>query len=356
MLRSRQVARTPRSSPSRHLVRRLIGCLAAASALGLLPTVAGPPAPAAAADGACTDGTGVTVIIDFQELGGGTYTRCAADAPRTGFEALQQAGISYQTTVRFPGFLCKIAGKPGNDPCRDASPATAYWSYWVAPRGGRWCYSNFGAGNRTPPPGSVEGWSFALNRTASNTPAPRLAPPAPLPGVPPSSVPAGDCSAPVDTPTTTTSRPTTPTTAAPSTPGSPDPTTPAGDGGISGSPSGTTPDGLPITTTSSASTITRPGATTTTGAKGAGDQKDPASTNGKDPAAEGGARTGRSGGASNGDEEAAAARKGTVDLGDDGQSGGSPAALVVAIALVGAVGGAGAWRARRTRARAASGP
>lgn len=165
--------------------------------------------------GPCTSADGVTVVIDFQELGGGIHVRCAPGPVESGFAALSRAGIDYQTTIRFPGFLCKIAGKPANDPCINASPATAYWSYWLASRGGVWCYSNWGAGNRTPPPGSVEGWSFSLNKTASTSPPPGITPPAPTPGIPPSELAGNDCdprsSAPKATqpasPTTTRPRP-----------------------------------------------------------------------------------------------------------------------------------------------------
>lgn len=147
---------------------------------------------AAWTNGPCPTASGVTVVVDFQELGGGVHVRCAPGAVSSGFHALQQAGIDYQTTVRFPGFLCKIAGQPANDPCVNTSPASAYWGYWVAPRGGQWCYSNWGAGNRTPPQGTVEGWSFSLNKTASTSPQPRAAVPGPVAGAP-RTLPASDC-------------------------------------------------------------------------------------------------------------------------------------------------------------------
>lgn len=164
-------------------------------------------------EGVCTDPTGVTVIIDFQDLGADRpFVRCASQPVTSGFSALLQAEIDYTTTVRFPGFICRIGGKPETDPCQTASPATAYWSYWIAARGGQWCYSNWGAGNRTPPPGSVEGWSFSLNRSASTSPPPRGGVPAALPGTAPGALPGNDCD---------------PSAAAPKpSPGDPTPTTP----------------------------------------------------------------------------------------------------------------------------------
>ena len=138
--------------------------------------------PVAAAEGACTTATGITVVIDFQDLGGGISTRCVSGEVENGFQALTAAGINFQTATRAPGFLCKIAGLPATEQCIQPAPTTAYWSYWLANRGGTWCYSSLGAGNILPPPGSVQGWSFSLNRTDSDAPAPRVSPPPALSG------------------------------------------------------------------------------------------------------------------------------------------------------------------------------
>jgi prenyltransferase beta subunit len=138
--------------------------------------------PVAAAEGACTTAAGVTVVIDFQDLGGGVSIRCVSGEVDNGFAALTAAGINFQTATRAPGFLCKIAGLPAAEQCIQPAPTTAYWSYWLANRGGTWCYSSLGAGNILPPPGSVQGWSFSLNRTDSDAPAPRVSPPPALSG------------------------------------------------------------------------------------------------------------------------------------------------------------------------------
>ena len=175
-------------------------------------------------DGSCPTSSGVTVVIDFHELGGGVHVRCATGAVTSGFEALRQAGIDYQSAVRFPGFLCKIAGKPANDPCVNTSPVSAYWSYWLAPRGGQWCYSNFGAGNRTPPQGTVEGWSFSMDTTGATAPPPRTNVPERVPGAP-SALPPGECdqrsAAPSAPPTTTSPRRPDPPPAVPTAPATP---------------------------------------------------------------------------------------------------------------------------------------
>jgi hypothetical protein len=121
-----------------------------------LVAVAAPAAPAYAA--ACTSTkTGVTVVVDFTKLGEKIDTACDPTNPANGLDALTGAGFTYAFVPRYPGFVCTIDNLP--DPCNGA-PATAYWSYWHAKRGGTWIYSNTGAGTYKPKPGSVQGWAF----------------------------------------------------------------------------------------------------------------------------------------------------------------------------------------------------
>ena len=162
-------------------------------ALGLL-AVLSPlvTAPHQASAGPCTGTEGVTVVVDFQELGGGVNVVCARGQVASGLEALERAGVSYHTAQRFPGFVCRIAGQPANDPCVNTSPASAYWGYWLAAPGGAWCYSTIGAGTRRPPPGTFEGWSFSLDKAAAAIPPPRFAPPAAT-SAPPATLNRSDC-------------------------------------------------------------------------------------------------------------------------------------------------------------------
>lgn len=122
---------------------------------------AGPSASARPAAAACTGDSGVTVVVDFGTLGGGVQIRCVTQAVTSGFDALRKAGFTYDPTARFGGMLCRIDGKPADDPCINAPPPDRYWAYWTAASlGGSWTYSDQGAGSRVPPPGSVEGWAF----------------------------------------------------------------------------------------------------------------------------------------------------------------------------------------------------
>ncbi len=185
--------------------------------------------------GACSSSSGVSVAVDFRSLGDGIHLRCAPGAVTSGFDALTQAGIAYDTAIRSPGFLCRIAGKPASDPCIDTSPASAHWSYWLAERGGQWCYSNLGAGNRRPPAGTVEGWSFSEGSGAASARPPGIEPPPALPGS--GALAATDCDrspdAPGPTPTTAAAPPTTAPTEVT--------TPPAGPGGTAGGTAGSSP-------------------------------------------------------------------------------------------------------------------
>ncbi|MCB1268608.1 MAG: hypothetical protein KDB19_10810, partial [Microthrixaceae bacterium] len=176
---------------------------------------------AAGVEGACPTAAGVTMVVDFQDLGGGVWLRCTDGSADTGFQALERAGIPYRTAVRSPGFLCRINELPAGDPCINPSPTAAYWSYWVAPRGGSWCYSNIGAASRNPPEGTVEGWSFSLNRSPS--PPPRIAPPPAVPGAP-TSLPGPSCN-PNPTPSTPPPTSSPPVTTGAATGGGPGPAT-----------------------------------------------------------------------------------------------------------------------------------
>jgi len=156
---------------------------------------AGEPRAGGQSDGQyCTDVDGVTVVVDLGDLDpeAGVVVRCAngpTGSGYTGLDALTDAGIDYEMPVRQPGMVCRVLGRPSTaeqlpvdgdedyvEPCVDAPPTAAYWSYWYAADDGRWQYSSAGPGNRDAIPGGFEGWSFSLNHTESTAPAPRVAP------------------------------------------------------------------------------------------------------------------------------------------------------------------------------------
>ncbi|MEA5363109.1 ABC transporter substrate-binding protein [Amycolatopsis sp., V23-08] len=181
--------------------------LVIAAVAGLIAASATPASavdPAKGYNGICTGNdalTGVTVVVDFQELDGNggtaapTITRCSPNATpgtdRTGIKALQDAGIAVAGVAQWGlGFVCRLEGRPaateaipvsGNptykEACVRTPPAGAYWSYWNATGAtSTWTYSSYGALNRNVVPGGFEGWSFSLNRSASSNPVPRVTP------------------------------------------------------------------------------------------------------------------------------------------------------------------------------------
>ncbi|MET1074922.1 MAG: ABC transporter substrate-binding protein [Umezawaea sp.] len=225
----------------------------ALAALLVLATTFGFPNRAAAqgSQGFCPDGGGITVVVDFQELGGSTIVRCAAGDQATGLAALKNSGIGITGTQRWgEGFICRIEGKPAanSEACIDTPPARAYWSYWHASNGGSWTYSDKGVLNRKPPAGSFEGWSFSLDKTETTNPPPRVAPVRPV-------------AAP-----TTTKPPVVPPVVpvqpgSPAQPGKPAPGTPAAPGAVTT----TTP---PATTSTSVSASTSASASASPGTSG----------------------------------------------------------------------------------------
>lgn len=285
--------------------------------LALAPVASGP---AHAAGGECIDNVGVTIVVDFQELGDGVSLACAVSGASSGLDALNKAGVSWEGTKRFPGLVCRIAGRPGADaePCMNAPPASAYWSYWMAPRGGQWCYASVGPGNRTPPPGSVEGWSFSLHHQADAAPAPRYAPPAPIPGTTPRPIAGGECTTPAASPGTTS---------------------PPASSGL-----GTTPPGdvtAPTAYYGATTTARAPTAAATVAAAAPTSTSTGATT-------EVPTSTSRESSATTGASQNVAIN--AVDLHDDGRGGpGSPAGLVAGVAVVGVLGAGALLTARRRR-------
>lgn len=290
------------------------GALAAASLAG--PAAAAPSAPAATGS-PCTNAQDITVVVDQQSLGGGVKVGCAAQPVKSGFEALEKAGFQVTRVQRFPGALCKIDDKPAMS-CNDMPPADSFWSYWIASRGGDWCFSNQGA-NRKLPTGTVEGWSFSTGGESAS-PQPRYAPPEPVAGTTPNTL--GRASCPSEPTTTTTARPVTPTTApgggTPTTAGTPESTTTVRPGGGSG----TTAPGVDGTTTTGDAAATDDGSSSSSTA-----------------ASEGGAVGDRGDDGPAGDDL-------TVDERDDG---GSPVGVALGVGGAALLGGAAIVTARRRR-------
>ena len=161
---------------------RTLARVAAAAVLAVAAYAGVPAAPATAAG--CPTDHGVTVVVDFHELGGGVQTACVADGGGdTAAQLFPAAGFPLTYVQRQPGFVCRVSGKPADDPCANTPPADAYWGlYWSDGESGRWAYATSGAGGQHVPDGGYVAFSWQ----GSDDSTPPGTSPAPHPSASPS--------------------------------------------------------------------------------------------------------------------------------------------------------------------------
>lgn len=165
--RTLRASLAPAAAPARAAVAvalgaGLLGLAGAASASASAPAST---AVTAAADGACADGTGITVVVDKTDLGGEVEVGCAPTAA-TGTEALQAAGFT--DTRDAATMICAVDDLP--DPCPTEFTGS-FWAYWTAAPDGEWEQAMVGSDQAEPTPGGVEGWRYN-----DGTEAPGVAP------------------------------------------------------------------------------------------------------------------------------------------------------------------------------------
>lgn len=124
----------------------------------------------------CGSDTGVTVVVDFHELGGGVQTVCDPDGGgKTASTLFPANGFPLDYVQRQPGFVCRVSGKPADDPCVNTPPADAYWGlFWSNGTDGQWAYASSGAGSQRIPDGGSVAFSW---QGSSNRAYPGVAPP-----------------------------------------------------------------------------------------------------------------------------------------------------------------------------------
>lgn len=161
---------------------RSLARVAAAAVLAAAAYAGIPAAPATAAG--CPTDHGVTVVVDFHQLGGGVQTACVADGGGdTAAQLFPAAGFPLTYVQRQPGFVCRVSGKPADDPCANTPPADAYWGlYWSDGESGRWAYATSGAGGQHVPDGGYVAFSWQ----GSDDSTPPGTSPAPHPSASPS--------------------------------------------------------------------------------------------------------------------------------------------------------------------------
>ncbi|WP_210438330.1 hypothetical protein [Nocardioides xinjiangensis] len=180
----------------------VVGLVGGGATLGLAPTTFLPGAAAAT----CTSAGGVSVVVDFRELGGSTITACAPDGGgRSAAAVFASVGVQLSYAQRQPGFVCRVNGAPSSDPCVNASPTDAYWGLWWADgSSASWSYSTSGVGGLVVPAGGSVGWSWQQDRAGSGPVPPGVAPPV-RPSSTPTPTPTGSASTPSSGPTSSPS-------------------------------------------------------------------------------------------------------------------------------------------------------
>ncbi|GAW51330.1 MULTISPECIES: hypothetical protein [unclassified Nocardioides] len=149
------------------LISRTLARLVAAAALAAAASAVVPSAPASAAT--CSSADGVSVVVDFHELGGGVRTACVPDGGEQRASSLfPAAGFPLTYVQRQPGFVCTVSGAPADDPCVNTPPADAYWGLWWSDgRSGSWTYASTSAAGLTVPDGGYVAFSWNGSSTRS---------------------------------------------------------------------------------------------------------------------------------------------------------------------------------------------
>ncbi|MBV9831785.1 MAG: hypothetical protein JOZ82_09310, partial [Marmoricola sp.] len=140
--------------PLRGIARLAVATLVAAA--GLVGLSGGP------ASAATCSGHGVNVVVDYHGLGGGVQKACdPSGAGKTANKVFPAAGFSLTYAQRQPGFVCRVNGRPSNDPCVNTSPSNAYWGlYWSDGKSGTWHYASQGVGGVSVPDGGFVAFSW----------------------------------------------------------------------------------------------------------------------------------------------------------------------------------------------------
>lgn len=170
----------------RTVIRTLVATALTLAATGA--TVATSSTPAAADPIAnCTPTKGAIVAVDFAPWGGSVVRGCDAN-PTTGYNLLHNGGFTTTGTQHDgPAFICRIGNPafntgtqyptPAQDACVRTPPASAYWSYWIAPAGQTtWTYSPLGAMGDKPKAGEVEAWVYGSTSIDGTTGQPKFTP------------------------------------------------------------------------------------------------------------------------------------------------------------------------------------
>ncbi len=174
---------------------RITRLLAAAASLAVTASLGVPALTAPASAAGCGGSTGVTVVVDYNGLGGGVRTACYAErSGQTASTMFPATGFPLTYAQRDRGFTCRVTDVPRSDPCVTVSPPDAYWSLWWSDgKSGTWSYATTGAYSLKVPDGGYVGfsWDDVEGRDAPSASAPARASASPTSGAPGNSASPG---------------------------------------------------------------------------------------------------------------------------------------------------------------------
>ncbi|MBM0125592.1 hypothetical protein [Pimelobacter simplex] len=160
-----------------HTLRTAAATILVAAAVVLLPHV-----PASAA--ACSGSTGITVVVDSNQLGAGISAGCDPDGG-VAANNFADAGykIEYSQAAGMSGFVCKVNGSPSDGDCTETD---AYWSLWWSDgKSGAWTYAARGVSSLRVPDGGYVAFAWHQGSGQATPPdvaaTPRFVEPKPTP-------------------------------------------------------------------------------------------------------------------------------------------------------------------------------
>lgn len=166
------------------ILRSIVAAGALATGLAAAATIAAPAAPASAA--ACGTASGVTVVVDPQQLGGGVQEVCdASGAGKVASTIFEDSGFHQSYTPN--GMVCQVNGLPSGNVCGHDPQASSYWSLWWSDGTSGWVYASLGAGSLKIPAGGSVAWTWQGQSTKhqpSVAPAKKAATPTPAASIP----------------------------------------------------------------------------------------------------------------------------------------------------------------------------
>lgn len=141
---------------------RILGPVVAAVMAGATGILVAPASAAAApaAAAACSTASGISVVVDFKELGGGVTAGCDGDAGGPASQNFADAGyqLSYSQAPGMNGFVCKVQGKPADGDCAQTD---SFWSLWWSDgKSGDWVFSSRGVGSLNVPEGGYVAFAW----------------------------------------------------------------------------------------------------------------------------------------------------------------------------------------------------